>query len=148
MKARELMSPAEAVGEDARVADAVRVMLESGQEGVPVTRPDGTICGLIEERDFVPRLHALPFSETELPSMFGRWVSPATALEDMERAGGTPARQAMRRDFASVPEEAPVSEVMALLEAGDKELVAVLRDGVPVGLIGPRQLLTLVGRAP
>ena len=129
--AREIMSqPAVTVGADDPLVDAVEIMLAKGLKRLPVVDGDGRLAGMLARLDV---FHAIARETPGWRALQCRQVQVANA-----RFVG----DIMRRDTHQVPPEAPVSDVIAVIAAGDIQRVAVVDAGGRfLGLISDRILL-------
>lgn len=138
-----MLQPLATVHERATLAEVARLMLDRKVEAVSVVGEDGAARGLIDERDLVPHVRRLPFSIEEAPNFLGRWISEPGIEQAYRSAGKVPAAQVMRPPLL-VGEDEPLKDVVKLLMIHGAHPVLVHRAGVPVGIIGTRELLRLV----
>lgn len=127
---------------DAPLLEAVDLLLETNQRGLPVVDADGALQGMISEGDFLHR------TELDVDAPPGNWLEAFLGIEE-----DTPARrrmhaltvgEAMSRDTVSVSDEATVSDVVALMDTRHIAQLPVLCGDTLVGVIGRVELLYAV----
>jgi CBS domain-containing protein len=124
---------------DATVADAVELMLGRGISGLLVVDASGMLAGIVTEGDLLRR--------DELGTQRRRswWLrliaSPGRQAADFTRAHGRKVADVMTRDVLSVAADAPLTDIVALMEEHRVKGVPVL-DGVRVvGVVSRADLL-------
>lgn len=126
------------------LADAARLMLERGVNGLPVLDAEGRVVGMIGIRDI---LRVPTPSRSTMPIL--KW---ARLEEKAELLGRIRVDQVMARQVISVNEDARVIDVAALMANRGVHPIPVLRNGSLVGVIGradvARLLLDLASRQP
>ena len=129
MLARDIMIPDVIVVEaDATLAEAARLMLRHGINGMPVVDAAGKVAGMIGIKDIL---------RAPAPSGSDTWINRWTSLEDKaESLKRTPVRQVMARHVYAVTEHTPLVEVMARMTNWGTHPIPVLRHGRAVGIIG------------
>ena len=133
LKASDIMtSPVTLIGGDARLVDAVRLMLSKGLKRLPVVDASGKLEGMLARWDVFRTI------TEETPD----WKSIETqqiTLTGMKTVGDI-----MRRDTHTVPASATIEEVMHVIDSNDLQRVSVVDDaGALLGLITDRSLLRL-----
>lgn len=122
------------VRRDAILRDAVKLMRDRQIGDVLVTDEDGSLCGIITDRDVVVR------ADAEARDL------DATRVEDI-----------CTRDLTQVSPDAPVDEAIKLMRERAIRRIPVVRDGVPVGIVSigdlaqnrdPRSALADISAAP
>lgn len=130
---RDIMNPKPlALGPDETVADAVRLLLGSGLDAVPVVGESGIVVGLLSHREllrhlvpaYVHRMTTGELKPVSRPAIKGP-VDPAVA-----RVG-----EVMTRNVLCVSEDHSVADVAHLLATKDVERVPVVREGVLRGIL-------------
>jgi CBS domain-containing protein len=104
------------VSESDSFAFAAQVLLWRRIRHLPVVDPDGNLVGLLRDRDLL-----------RLP------VDGA--------AGAVPVREAMRSPVATVTPECTVSKASAILVREDVDVLVVIRNGKPVGMVSTSDIL-------
>jgi CBS domain-containing protein len=114
---------------DATVADAVELMLGRGISGLLVVDTSGMLAGIVTEGDLLRR--------DELGTQRRRswWLrllaSPGRQAADFTRAHGRKVADVMTHDVLSVAADAPLTDIVALMEEHRVKRVPVL-DGLRV----------------
>lgn len=147
MKARDLMTTAVVtVSMDAKVEDAVRLMLDHHVSALPVVETDGALAGLVSEGDLMRRLR-------EGGSARRSWwleilAGVGGSAQDYVKARSHHVADVMTHEVISVNEETPASEIAAILEKNRIKRVPVLRDRKVVGIVSRANLLQALARIP
>src|SRR5205085_875405 len=115
MKARDVMTVGVVtVAEDASINEAIRLMLQRKICGLPVVDSSGAVVGMVTEGDFLRR------SELGTERHAARWIEfllgPGKLAENYVHAAGRKVRDVMTDQVHSVQEDAPLSEVVAIME--------------------------------
>ncbi len=121
------------------VLDAIRLMLDQRISGLPVVDDAGELVGMLTEGDMLRRV------ETGTERTRPRWLDflrdPGSKAADYVRSHGRKVGELMTGDVASVRENAPLEEVVALMESRRVKRVAVVRDNRLVGIVSRADLL-------
>ena len=118
MRAEEIMTqPVVAVSRTTTARDVAIQMFLGGFSGMPVADDDGTIAGIVTEFDVI------------------------RALRDGLKIDTTTVETIMTEQVISVDVEAPLSEVLNLLETAHVMRVPVTEDGKLVGVIARPDIL-------
>jgi CBS-domain-containing membrane protein len=124
---------------DATVADAVEMMLGRGISGLLVVDPSGMLAGIVTEGDLLRR--------DELGTQRRRswWLrllaSPGRQATDFTRAHGRKVADVMTHDVLSVAADAPLTDIVALMEEHRVKRVPVLDGDRVVGVVSRADLL-------
>jgi CBS domain-containing protein len=124
---------------DATVADAVELMLGRGISGLLVVDASGMLAGIVTEGDLLRR--------DELGTQRRRswWLrllaSPGRQAADFTRAHGRKVADVMTRDVLSVAADAPLTDIVALMEEHRVKRVPVLDGDHVVGVVSRADLL-------
>ncbi|WP_249144759.1 CBS domain-containing protein [Bradyrhizobium lablabi] len=128
----------------APLLDAVRLLLETNQRGLPVLDDTESLVGVISEGDFLHRREL----GVHLPEGF--WVEWLVGREEgqlvRERARALRVDAVMSRKPVCVDEKATVSEIVAEMDNHQISQVLVVRDRRVVGIAGRVQLLAALER--
>jgi CBS domain-containing protein len=123
----------------ANVLDAVNLLLETNQRGLPVVNDDGNLVGIVSERDFLHR------DELGISPRAGNWLE---ALLHFDRTGPERARmRAMRVDVIMSPVpvtvdiDATLDEVVAQMDNHNISQVPVVSAETVVGIVSRREVL-------
>jgi CBS domain-containing protein len=139
------MGPAIQVREDAMLRQVASVMLQRQVDNVVVVNPDGSVRGLVTDRDLTLNERYLRLSAIKVPRLHGHWV---TACDAVEAACIVAATMTAGEVMDTRPTTAAVLEsigtVVERMLRRDADYALVLQDGDVVGLLGRRDLLRLV----
>jgi CBS domain-containing protein len=128
----------------ASLLEAVRLLLQTNQRGLPVLDKDGTLLGVISEGDLLHR------EELGVMPPAGNWLEELLGIEE-----GGPARERMRtlnvakimtRDPACVDEHATVSDVIAAMDRRRVAQVPVVCAGKVIGIVSRYELVAALER--
>jgi CBS domain-containing protein len=118
VKAREIMNqPVLGAAKTATARDVAIQMLSGGFSGMPITERDGSVVGVISELDLIRALRA------------GKPLETTTAAE------------IMTTEVVGVDVDAPVEEVMEILDSKHIVRLPVVEDGKLVGVISRPDVL-------
>jgi CBS domain-containing protein len=134
MQARDVMTPRViSIEVDAPVMRAVHLMLQNRISGLPVVGPKGELVGMVTEGDFLRR------REIATQRRRNRWleflIGPGRLADEYVHAHGRKVDEVMTRELFTVPEDAPLDEVVRLMERHRIKRVPVLRGGQLVGIV-------------
>ncbi len=140
MKAADVMARAVVtVNPAARIVDAIRLMIDQRISGLPVVDNEGALVGILTEGDLLRR------AETGTEKRRPRWIEflrgPGLQAQDYVHAHGRRVEEIMTPDVASLGEEAPLEEVVSLMEKKRIRRVPVVTDGRLVGIVSRADLL-------
>ena len=143
MKAMDVMTrEVVSIGPDASVLEAVRLMLQHKISGLPVVDAAGNLQGVVTEGDFLRR------AETGTQRRHSRFVEfllgPGRLAEDYAHASGRKVDEVMTLDVYTVVEDAPLEQVVHLMERHRIKRVPVVRDGKVVGIVTRANLMRAV----
>src|SRR5262245_60996210 len=145
MKVRDVMtSPVVSVEPDATILQAIRIMLQRHVSGLPVVDKDGRLIGIVTEGDFLRR------SETGTARRRPRWLEfllgPGRLADEYTRSHGRKVNEVMTSDPVSVTEDAPLEDVVKLMEKRQIKRVPVLRGRDLVAIVSRANLLHALAR--
>jgi CBS domain-containing protein len=133
------------VSPDATVAQAVELMLERGISGLLVVNPGGTLGGIVTEGDLLRR------DELGTERRRAWWLrliaSPGRQAADFTRAHGRRVADVMTHDVVSIDANAPLEEIVALMEEHRIKRVPVLEGDRVVGVVSRADLLRALAAA-
>lgn len=144
MNAADVMSqPVIAIGPDAPLAQAVRLMLERGFSGLPVLDAGSRLVGILTEGDLMRRIEIGTGGETAgwLASLF----TPARLAAGYVRTHGRRVAELMSREVRCVTEDTPLAEVVTLMEHYRIRRLPVVRGEKVVGIVSRADLMRAVG---
>lgn len=145
MSVREIMkSPAPQVSVDAIVGDVARAVLDGSAEGVIVVDTDGTLAGIITERDLVER-HARPHAPVYL-GILGTILPFDTHRtdEDMRHILGVTARDLMTEDPVTLEADATVEDAATLMLDKHANPLVVMEGDTVAGLVSHADIVRLL----
>lgn len=145
MLATEIMrSSFETLGPTSALLDAVRLLLQTNQRGLPVLDDDGHLIGILSEGDLLHR------DELGVSPPSGNWLEVLLELEE-----GMPARKrmhALRVDTIMTPNpafvrsDATVNDVVGEMDRRRISQLPVVCDGRVVGMISRFELIIALER--
>ena len=140
MRAKNIMTaPVVSVEPDATVAQAVEIMLQNRISGLPVVDKDGHLVGIVTEGDFLRR------AETGTERRRRRWleflVGPGRLAAEYTHSHSRKVEDVMTRDPITVSEEAPLEEIVELMERHQIKRVPVVSEQHLVGIVSRANLL-------
>jgi CBS domain-containing protein len=143
MKAMDVMTrDVVSIEPDASVLQAVRLMLQHKISGLPVVDAAGNLQGILTEGDFLRR------AETGTERKRSRFVEfllgPGRLAEDYTRTSGRRVNEVMTPDVYTVTEDAPLEQVVHLMERHRIKRLPVVRGGKVVGIITRANLVRAV----
>jgi CBS domain-containing protein len=143
MRANQIMTQhVITIGADAPIAEAVDVMLRHHVSGLPVVDADGGLVGIISEGDFVRR------AELGTQRNRGRWLSFLVGADrvaaDFVRAHGRKVGEIMTPDPLTISEDAPLDEIVEMMESNNVKRLPVLRGNRMVGIVTRSDFLAAV----
>ena len=127
------------VGPDASIIEAVRIMLQHKISGLPVVDASGRLQGVITEGDFLRR------AETGTQRRHPRWLEfllgPGRLATEYVQASGRKVSDVMTPDVYTVTEDAPLEQVVHLMERHRVKRVPVMRGDEVVGIVTRANLM-------
>jgi CBS domain-containing protein len=127
------------VAPDATVAQAVELMLDRGISGLFVVDASGTLAGIVTEGDLLRR------DELGTERRRSWWLrliaSPGRQAADFTRTHGRRVADVMTHDVISVKADAPLEEIVTLMEERRIKRVPVLEGDRVVGVVSRADLL-------
>lgn len=140
MKAKDVMTrKVVAIGPDATVEEAARLMLANRVSGIPVVDAEGSLCGVVSEGDFLRRRPA-PGDRRR-----SRWLEfladPARLTAEFAAARPRLVRDAMTPEVQCVDEGASLETVIEVMERFRIKRVPVLHDGKMAGIVTRANLM-------
>jgi len=145
MKVADVMTlGAATVNVGSSASEAAQIMLQHQISGLPVVDDQGTLVGIVTERDFLRRM------ETGTDNRRLRWsellFSVGAVAEDYIRSHSRKIEDIMTRDVVTVSNETPLSEAVDLMERHNVKRLPVLRDGKVLGMLSRANFLRAVAR--
>ncbi len=129
--AQVMSTPAVVVQEDASLGDAAALLVTEDVKRLPVVDSRSRLVGVLARVDVLRQ--ALPD------------VAPASRGQKAPQKGAATLQDVMRTPLPSVPLEAELPDIVAaMLEAGERRLVVLDADALPVGLISDVDLVARI----
>ena len=140
MKAQDVMTrEVVSIGPDASIIEAVRTMLQHKISGLPVIDASGRLQGVITEGDFLRR------AETGTQRRHPRWLEfllgPGRLATEYVHASGRKVDEVMTPDVYTVTEDAPLEQVVHLMERHRVKRIPVVRGETVVGMVTRANLM-------
>jgi CBS-domain-containing membrane protein len=134
MRAYQIMTPQViTVGADASIVEAVNTMLRHHISGLPVVDAAGTLIGIISEGDFIRR------AEIGTERKRRRWLTCLVGTDqiaaDFVHQHGRKVGDIMTPDPLTVTEDAPLDQIVQLMESNNVKRLPVVREGRLVGIV-------------
>ena len=140
MKAADVMARAVVtVHPGARILDAIRLMLDQRISGLPVIDSGGELVGILTEGDLLRR--AETGTEKHRPQWLEFLRGPGKQAEDYVHTHGRRVEEIMTREVATVGEDAPLDEVVRLMEKKRIRRVPVVTSHKLAGIVSRADLL-------
>jgi CBS domain-containing protein len=140
MRAKDVMTRhAISIAPHALIVAAVRMMLQHNISGLPVVDEKRNLIRIVTEGDFLRR------AETGTERQRSRWLEfllgPGPLADDYVRSHGRRVDEVMTADVHAVTEDAPLDEIVALMEKHRVKRIPVVRGGELVGIVSRADLL-------
>ncbi len=140
MKAKDIMTRRViSVPPDASIFEAARLMLQNRISGLPVVDSAGALVGVVTEGDFLRR------AETGTEKHRPRWLEfilgPGRAAADFTHSHGRKVDEVMSDNPISVSEDAPVQEIVSLMERHRIKRVPITRGARLAGIVSRANLV-------
>jgi CBS domain-containing protein len=121
------------------ILQAARLMLQNRISGLPVVDDQGKLVGLVSEGDLLRRIET--GTQRKRPGWLEFLVGPGELAQEYVRSSGRKIEEVMTRELYTVSEEAPLGEIVQMMERRRIKRVPVLRDGKLVGIVSRGNLL-------
>ena len=140
MKAMDVMTrEIVSIAPEASIMEAVRLMLQHKISGLPVVDAAGHLEGIITEGDFLRR------AETGTQRKRSRWVEfllgPGRLADEYSQTSGRTVSEVMTPDVQTVTEDAPLEQVVHLMERHRIKRIPVVRGDTLVGIVTRKNLM-------
>jgi CBS domain-containing protein len=140
MKAKDvMMTGVISVTPETPVIRAAELMLQYDISGFPVIERSGKLVGIVTEGDLLRRVET--GTERSRTRRLDPPLGPGRLADEYVHAHGRTVGQIMSREVATVTEEAPLGEIVAVMESRRIKRVVVLRSETVVGIVSRRDLL-------
>jgi len=140
MKAKDVMTRhVVSIGPDVTVLQAARLMLQHHISGLPVVDAAGMLVGILSEGDFLRR------RETATERRRSRWLEflmgPGKIASEYTHSHGAKVSEVMTEEVQTVDENAPLEDVVELMERRRIKRVPVTRGGKMTGIVTRSNLM-------
>jgi CBS domain-containing protein len=130
------------VSPDASLEDAANLMVRTRVSGLPVVDLEGAVVGMITEGDLLRRVELGTAGRS--PGWLTALLAPGRAAHDYVRTHGCRIREIMTSNVISTSPDAPLSEVVSVMENQQIKRIPVLQKGRLVGIISRSDLLRVL----
>lgn len=140
MDAADIMGrPVVSVTPETTVADVARLMLDYRISGLPVLDRSGALAGIVSEGDLLRR------AETGTTRQRPRWLEffsmPGRLARDYARAHACKVADVMTETVVTIGPDAPLDEIVRLMERRRLKRLPVIEDGRLVGIVTRADLM-------
>jgi CBS domain-containing protein len=118
---------------ETNVAEAARLMLDHRISGLPVLDRNGALVGIISEGDLLRR--AETGTERQRPRWLEFFSAPGRLAQDYAQAHARKIADLMTRNVVSIGPEAPIDEIVRLMERWRLKRLPVVEAGRLVGIV-------------
>ena len=130
---------------DARIEEAIAMMLALRVSGVPVLDPEGRLAGMLTEGDLLRRAEIA--TGPHRPAWLDFLRGPSRAAAEYVRLNSRRVEDLMTREVVTVAADAPLDAVVALMMQHHVKRVPVLKDGALAGIVSRADLMRALGQA-
>jgi CBS domain-containing protein len=126
------------------IREAIRLMIDNNVSGLPVVDAAGRLEGILTEGDLLHR--------AEIATERKHWpwldflLGPGHRASEYVRSHGRVCDELMSHDVISVEPEAPLAEIVALMERRRIKRIPVVDNGALVGVVSRVDLLAALAR--
>lgn len=140
MQAKDVMtSPPITVRPATEVQEVARCLLEFSISAVPVLDESGKLLGIISEGDLMQRRET--GTERRASWWFAHFAAPEVRAADYLKVHGRRASDVMTEEVITVPDDADLSAVSAIMEKHRVKRLPVMRGGELAGIVSRSDLL-------
>lgn len=144
MIAADIMSSTiTAIGPDAPLRQAVRLMIDRAISGLPVLDTEGRVIGMLTEGDLLRR--AETGTDGTAPGWFASFFSPVHLAGQYVRTHGRRVAEVMTPNVHCIAEDTPLAEVVALMQRHHIRRLPVVRGEKVVGILSRADLVRALG---
>ena len=127
------------VDPDASIMHAIHLMLKRRISGLPVVDNTGALVGILTEGDLLRRAEL--GTQKRRPRWIEFLIGPGRLASEYVSACGRTVREVMTTLVHTVPEDAPLTDVVKIMESRQVKRLPVVRDGRVVGILSRANLL-------
>ena len=124
------------------IMDAANIMLRCHLSGLPVMDDDGTLKGIVSEGDFLRRSEI--GTGQRRPAWLEFFAGPGRAAIDFAHERGRHVEDVMTRDPITVDEQAPLDELVRIMEKKGIKRLLVMSGKSLVGIVTRANILQAV----
>lgn len=147
MKASDVMTKSVlCVTLDATVREVARTMIREKISGLPVVNEDNLLVGIVTEGDLLRRAEA--GTGRSRPHWLEFLVGSQKLASEYVAAHSQRVADVMSRNVAAVSEDAPLQDIVAIMERKGIKRVPVVCEGRVVGIVSRANLLRAVAEPP
>jgi len=140
MRAKDVMtSPVISVEPNATILQAIRIMLQRRISGLPVIDGAGRLVGIVTEGDFLRRIET--GTERRRPRWLEFLIGPGRLADEYTHSHGRKVNEVMTPEPITVNEDAPLDEIVRLMEKRQIKRIPVLRGQQVVGIVTRANLI-------
>jgi len=143
MQARDVMMPRLiCTHPEDSILQAAHLMLKNHISGLPVVDRKGTLVGIVTEGDFLRRAEI--GTERRRPRWFEFLIGPGKLAGEYTLSHGRKVAEVMTDELHTVTEDAPLDEIVRLMERHRIKRLPVLRGSKLVGIVTRSNLMRAV----
>jgi len=140
MKVSDVMTKAlVTVRSEASLQEAAALMVQNRISGLPVVDPTGTLVGMITEGDLIRRAEL--GTAGDQPGWLSTFLNSGRVALDYVHTHGRKVREVMTREVITTFPEAPLGEVVDIMESQQIKRLPVLENHRLVGIVSRADLL-------
>ena len=144
MKVRDVMTrDVKTVSPETTIRDVANLLTEHQISGLPVMH-QGRLVGVVTEGDLLPRQKRVPFTDEELPALFGKYTVGEELRPMFQKAWNTEVRQIMTPgdDILTASAEEAIETAAARMCSHEVKRLPVLdAEGQLVGILSRLDIL-------
>lgn len=137
--------PAVTVRPDTPLGEVLRVMIDRRISGIPVVDEAGSPVGMVTEGDLLRRAEL--GTEKHRPRWLEFLAGPGRSASDYVHLHGRRTQDVMTDSVVTVQEDAPLSEIVRLMEAHHVKRMPVVRGGAVAGVVSRADIIRALARA-
>ena len=124
---------------EATIRHAIRLMLDNHISGLPVIDDKAKLVGIVSEGDFLRRSEI--GTERKRSRWLGALLGPGEPANDYVHSHGLKVKEVMTRKPITVQEDAPLDQVVHLMESRSVKRLPVVRGEKVVGVVSRANLM-------
>lgn len=128
-------------GPESTAEEIARLLIQHRIGCIPIVDSDGTLLGLITERELFLQERRVPFSTVIAHSLMGAWVDPDQLEECYAKLRQIRASEIMARNFLTIAPGTPTGEAARLMVKLERNHLPVVESGKLVGILARHDLL-------